>query len=142
MTERMPVDHGRVRMFLPGDWEDRSTLLFVAPSHAALEAPLAARRTAEKHRALSVTLDPTDARSIDDYVLDLVSAISPISIAGRTGACGERRVQTRHGFVRQLVAAILVEDGLALLAVASVDEASFEAHRDELVDLIGRIELR
>ena len=40
MSDLIPVDHGRIRIFLPGDWQDRSALLFVAPSHAGLEAPL------------------------------------------------------------------------------------------------------
>ena len=143
MTDRIPVDHGRIRMLVPGDWQDRSTLLFVAPPHQVMEAPLTAKRTPERHRAISVTLDPTDAGSAEAYLRELgVDSIDSIGIAGRHGACAERSVMTEQGVVRQLVAVAIVADGLALLAVGSVDAGSFDAHRAELVELIGAIELR
>jgi hypothetical protein len=142
MKRLIAVDHGRIRVHLPADWEDRSALLFIAPAHEAPVAPLSAKEPERKHRNLSVTLDPTEMESIEAYVRSLgVAEVAAISIAGRTGASGERRIAIDGGWVRQLVAAVLVSEGLALLAIGSADEGSFEAHRAELLSLIERIEL-
>jgi hypothetical protein len=142
VTDLFPVEHGRIRVHLPGDWEDRSTLLFLAPAHAGPAAPMSAKAPAKRHRNLSITLDRTDAESAEQFVKKLlgVATAEPIELAARAGACAARRVQTPDGWVRQLVAAAIVEPGLVLLAIASVDEGSFEAHRAELVGLMGRIE--
>ena len=97
----------------------------------------------KKHRNISVTLDPTDAPSAEAYVRSLgITEIAPITIAGREGCAGERRVAIPGAWVKQLVGAVIVIERLALLAIASVDEGSFDAHRDELRSLIERIEFK
>jgi hypothetical protein len=139
----IPVAHGRIRVHLPGDWEDRSALLFVAPAHEGPRAPMSPKPPEKKHRNISVTLDPTDAASAEAYVRELgVTEIGPIVIAGREGSAGERRVAIPGAWVRQLVGAVIVADGLALLAIGSVDEGSFDLHREELRELIARIEFK
>jgi hypothetical protein len=92
---------------------------------------------------LSVVLDPTDERDVAAYVRALgAQELRTIVIAGRDGACGERRLAIAEGWVRQLVAAVFVAEGLALLAIGSSDEGSFDAHRAELESLVASIEVR
>src|SRR4051812_20951891 len=100
------IRYGRLRLQVPGDWEDRTTVSFLSPAQAGLVAPRSIKPPDRFRRALQVSVErkPQDVTSprglIEAGNLALrqtqtgveVLEEREIQLAGQTGWCAVRRL--------------------------------------------------
>jgi hypothetical protein len=145
----MKIRHGALAIDLPAEWQDQSTLLFVAPRQTET---LATTATVEQPtEAISVTFVTDDdepqgilARQAESMTkLDAAFEVlkqGPFTTALGEGWCYEQRFEMGGSVVRQLAVACRVGRVVVVATGAAVD-ARFERHRDKLTTILASLQI-
>jgi len=145
----MQIQHGALAIDVPADWQDQSTVLFVAP------------RTEESLTTLSTVEQPTEAVSLTfvtdsddpkrilerqaeslrkmDAGFELLGE-GPFETALGSGWSYEQRFDMGGSVVRQLAVACRVGPVVVLATGAAVD-ARFDRHRNQLAAILASLKL-
>ena len=145
MSNLTELGHGRLTISLPGDWRDRSTLLFIGPHTASASAPLQAGAAAAFQSNIVITVeskpegietpkafleqmsDSMHAAGVDVQRVDS----TPFPLGEQDGWCIALRVDVEGTVMRQLVVATFCDE-LAVVATGSTEE-SMHAEQIELL---------
>lgn len=144
-SEFVTVRHGRLRMDIPSDWADRSSLVFISPPQSEPSIGLSGKKASEYHNNINVNFEPQpeDVDSTQEYLKSVSESLreagmdfqdfglTSITMGGYEGSCIERRVMLGDVWVRQLTAVAFMGDFM-IVATTSTSEA---VHKQELPKL-------
>jgi len=154
MDNTIEMRHGRLKLRLPRDWQDRSELAFESPTQRLAADPRRPGSAKEYSNNMHVTFeDRAPHLSTPSDYIDLIEEqlkkqgvifreIRRFEVASadapRLGV--ERRINTSGGWVRQL-SVVAFYDDLTVVATGSTIEPTEEATLNELRELLGSVRL-
>ncbi len=146
------VTHGRFTVQVPEGWRDETTITFVAPPKQGLAAPLSGKAASSFVSNLNVTVEKMPegidgARgflsAMGDALRDAGADITDVSVedfrmGGRPAALAERKVRLGGQAVRQLTAAMIIDDSV-VVASAATSESAASKERGTLVNMLENL---
>jgi len=149
----MLISHGALRIDVPTEWQDQSTLLFVAPRKQEMLTTLTPVEQPTEAVSITFVTDDDDPKGVlarqaealrqADPTFEVL-AERPFDTKLGSAWSYEQRLDMGGTVVRQLAVACRVDsDGgkVIVLATGAAVDARFEHHRKKLVDILASLDV-